>query len=134
MTTRDTTVDLATEIVAVSALISAATESLENLKKKRAAIEERLLDQFAETGVNSIRVANKAVGIRRDVYAKILDTESLHAALTSAGYADIIKPKVDSSTLSALVREFERGDTPWPDALEGVVVASEKYSIRVTAR
>ena len=58
----------------------------------------------------------------------------LEDALRSAGFGDLIQPKVDSTKLSALVREFDRGDVECPAELAEVVTASEKFSIRVTAK
>lgn len=125
---------LAAEMVELDAKIKDVKRSLDELADVRAALEEQLLEQFAETGTQSVRVSGKSVGMRRDVYAKILDPERLHDALRAAGFGDLIQPKVDSTKLSALVREFDRGDVECPAELAEVVTASEKFSIRVTAR
>jgi len=125
---------LAADMVALDAKIKDAVRAVEELKDVRAALEEQLLEQFAETGTQSVRVSGRMVGMRRDVYAKILDPERLHDALRAAGFGDLIQPKVDSTKLSALVREFDRGDVECPAELAEVVTASEKFSIRVTAK
>ena len=125
---------LAADMVALDAKIKDAVRVVEELKDVRAALEEQLLEQFAETGTQSVRVSGRMVGMRRDVYAKILDPERLHDALRAAGFGDLIQPKVDSTKLSALVREFDRGDVECPAELAEVVTASEKFSIRVTAK
>ena len=125
---------LAADIVTLDAKIKDAVRAVEELKDVRDVLEEQLLEQFAETGTQSVRVSGKSVGMRRDVYAKILDPERLHDALRAAGFGDLIQPKVDSTKLSALVREFDRGDVECPAELAEVVTASEKFSIRVTAK
>lgn len=125
---------LAADMVELDCRLDEAKAFVDRLKEERATLEEKLLEQYAETGTQSVRVSGRAVGIRRDLYAKVLDAERLHAALAAAGFGDLIQPKVDSSRLSALVREIDRGDVPQPDAFEGVVGKSEKFSIRVTAR
>ena len=125
---------LAADMVTLDAKIKDAVRAVEELKDVRAALEEQLLEQFAETGTQSVRVSGRMVGMRRDVYAKILDPERLHDALRAAGFGDLIQPKVDSAKLSALVREFDRGDVECPAELAEVVTASEKFSIRVTAK
>jgi len=125
---------LAADMVTLDAKIKDAVRAVEELKDVRAALEEQLLEQFAETGTQSVRVSGRMVGMRRDVYAKILDPERLHDALRAAGFGDLIQPKVDSTKLSALVREFDRGDVECPAELAEVVTASEKFSIRVTAK
>ena len=116
---------LAADMVTLDAKIKDAVRAVEELKDVRAALEEQLLEQFGEAGVSSVKVGGRTVGMRRDVYAKILDPERL---------GDLIQPKVDSTKLSALVREFDRGDVECPAELAEVVTASEKFSIRVTAK
>lgn len=125
---------LAAQMVEIDAQIREAASVVDRLKEEREQLEQTLLEQFAEAGVSSVRVNGRAVGIRRDVYARILDPERLHAALREAGFGDLIQPKVDSAKLSALVREFDRGDVECPAELAEVVTASEKFSIRVTVR
>ena len=125
---------LAAEMVALDAKIKEAARVVDELKDVRAALEEQLLEQFAESGTQSVKVNGRTVGMRRDVYAKILDPERLHDALRAAGFGDLIQPKVDSTKLSALVREFDRGEVECPAELAEVVTASEKFSIRVTAK
>lgn len=125
---------LAADMVALDAKIKDAKRVLGELDDVRAALEEQLLEQFAEAGVSSVKVNGHSVGMRRDVYAKIIDPERLHDALRAAGFGDLIQPKVDSTKLSALVREFDRGEVECPAELAEVVTASEKFSIRVTAK
>lgn len=125
---------LAADLVELDAKIKDAKRSLKQLEDEWDTIEEQLLGQFGETGTQSVRVNGRMVGLRRDVYAKILDPERLHDALRAAGFGDLIQPKVDSTKLSALVREFDRGDVECPAELAEVVTASEKFSIRVTAK
>lgn len=125
---------LAAEMAALDAKMKDAKRALKQLEDEWDVIEEQLLDQFAEAGVQSVKVSGKSVGMRRDVYAKILDPERLHDALRAAGFGDLIQPKVDSTKLSALVREFDRGEVECPAELAEVVTASEKFSIRVTAK
>lgn len=125
---------LAADMVELDAKIRDAVRAVDELKDVRAALEEQLLEQFGEAGVSSVKVGGRTVSMRRDIYAKILDPERLHEALRAAGFGDLIQPKVDSTKLSALVREFDRGDVECPDELAEVVTASEKFSIRVTAK
>ena len=125
---------LAAEMVEIDAKIKDASRVVDSLKDERDVLEEQLLEQFAEAGVSSVKVGGRTVGMRRDVYAKILDPERLHDALRAAGFGDLIQPNVDSTKLSALVREFDRGDVECPAELAEVVTASEKFSIRVTAK
>lgn len=128
------TVALASKMVRIDAAIKAAAAELDRLKANRAEVEETLLEQFAAAGVSSLKVDGKTVSLRRDLYARILDADRLHDELTAAGYGDLIEAKVNSARLSALVREFDRGEAECPGALADVVTASERYSIRVTSR
>ncbi len=125
---------LAGQMVEIDAEIREAEALVASIKERRAAVEEQLLEQFAETGTSSVRVNGRTVSMRRDLYSKILDAERLNDALRSCGFGDLVEEKVNSMRLSALVREIDRGDIEQPEALVGVVDKSEKFSIRVTAK
>lgn len=125
---------LAGQMVEIDAEIKEAEALVASIKARRQVVEEQLLEQFAETGTSSVRVNGRTVSMRRDLYSKVLDPERLNDALRLAGFGDLIEEKVNSMRLSALVREFDRGDVECPAELAEVVTASEKFSIRVTAK
>lgn len=125
---------LAGQMVEIDAEIKEAEALVASIKARRQIVEEQLLEQFAETGTSSVRVNGRTVSMRRDLYSKILDAERLNDALREAGFGDLVEEKVNSMRLAALVREFDRGDVECPAELAEVVTASEKFSIRVTAK
>jgi len=125
---------LAGQMVEIDAEIKEAEALVASIKARRQIVEEQLLEQFAETGTSSVRVNGRTVSMRRDLYSKILDAERLNDALREAGFGDLVEEKVNSMRLAALVREIDRGDIECPAELAEVVTASEKFSIRVTAK
>jgi len=125
---------LAGQMVEIDAEIKEAEALVASIKARRQVVEEQLLEQFAESGTQSVKVNGRTVSMRRDLYSKVLDPERLNDALRAAGFGDLIEEKVNSMRLSALVREIDRGDVERPAEFEGVVEASERFSIRVTAK
>lgn len=108
------------------------------IKTEADQLQAVLLEQFAEEGIPGIPITGVGmVSMRRDVYARTAagsTPEDLHAALRAAGAAELITDTVNSSRLSAYVREFDKAGTDLPEQLQTVLSIGERYSVRVTAK
>lgn len=110
------------------------------LKDRLAAIDARLgdlephvLEWFQREGVDRIRVDDRTLSLRRELWAgraEGVDTEAACAALIAAGLAEFAARRVNTQSLSALLREREKQEEPpVPPELEGVIVANEVWKI-----
>lgn len=110
------------------------------LKDRLAAIDARLadleptvLDWFQRNGVDRVRVDDRTLSLRRELWAgraEGVDTAAACAALVAAGLPEFAEPRVNTQSLSALLREREKsGEPAVPPELEGVIVANEVFKI-----
>jgi hypothetical protein len=116
--------------VEIDRRIKAAESEAEDLKKERVRLQAELLDEFADAGIENIRIDGQTVYAHRQVWAKTPDKAAAVAAL-KALYPELVTETFNSNTLSSLLREREKaGDNPVPPELEGLVEASEVWSLR----
>jgi hypothetical protein len=104
---------------------------LKQIKERRQELEEKLLSQFEESGVQSMRVNGMTVYMHRQLWANHNgDKETTVQALRASGLGDMIYETFNSQTLSAWVREMEDIDTEIPEAVRPHLKLSERFSIR----
>lgn len=115
---------------------------LEKVKEDDKALAARLVDMFANAGVQSIKQKDgPTVFVARSLYPKILGPRAdVVAALLAEGVGDLVKTKTDFNTnsLGAWVREYvEENKTDdmsipeMPGRLKELVGVSEVYDIRI---
>ena len=92
-------------------------------------ITGRILDRWAEDGIDSMKVDGNTISLRRQVYARILDREHVAEAMREAGLDAMLTP--NTNTLSAWLREKEDNGEPLPPGLDGIVGTYERYSLSV---
>lgn len=107
-------------------------------KEEADAIQERLIEMFADAGMQNINIDGKTIYLHRSVYAARcagVTTEDVMAALLEADAGDLIKPTVNANTLSAWVRELtDDDDAPGlPEPVVGVLEPGERFSVRIIA-
>ena len=89
-----------------------------------AALDERLVDEFARTGIQNIKTTTgQTVYLNREIFAKLVgDQKKAKTALRRAGLGEFIKEGVNAQTLRAYVREMDevlpRGLLPYIDVKE----------------
>ncbi len=108
---------------------------LDKLKARLAELEERLLDQFTEAGVQRITVGADTVYLQRMLWTNPKDgnREGAILALQTAGLGDLVQTKVDynTNTFNAWVREQDKAGQPLPDPIQGAFSVAEVYHLRV---
>lgn len=103
---------------------------LDQIKYERKVLEERLMEQWAEAGVQHVRQNGMTVYLRRDVWAGI-DAEYKTSAPYAFMRADLGHMlSVNSQTLSAYVRELERKGEEAPEDIRQLIRTTEQFSIR----
>ena len=92
--------------------------------------EERLVNSFAEAGIQNVKTATgETVYLNREVFAKLTgDPEKAHAAFRQEGLGDFVKETVNSQTLRAWVREM---DEVLPEGLQPYIDVTEVYRMRM---
>ena len=104
---------------------------LREAKHERDLIEERLLEEFGEKGIQSVKV--KDVGTIY-VFSKVSaslpeNKEDAYAALRAEGLSDLIKEVVNPSTLSAYVKECREDGGDLPLGLQPHIKVTEVFNL-----
>jgi hypothetical protein len=116
---------------------------LDNINEDLTRREEALLTRFADEGMDSIRVVlgKEKVTLfpRRELWASPVKGQEKHlfTLLRRNRLGDLVKEKVNTQSLSALMREMDKdgklkvveGKTVAPGAWAKVVTLSERYRI-----
>ena len=108
---------------------------LDATKARLAELEESLLDQFTEAGVQRITVGADTVWLQRQLWTnpKDGDRERAILALQQAGLGDLVQTKTDynTNTFNAWVREQEKQRQPQPNPKQEAFKVDEVYHLRV---
>ena len=86
--------------------------------------EERLVEQFAQAGIQNIKTkSGQTVYLNREIFAKLIgDHKKALTAFRRAGLGDFVKETVNAQTLRAYVREMDevlpKGLLPYIDVTE----------------
>lgn len=112
---------------------------LDTLTNERSELEEVLLRQFEESGVNSMRINGMTVYPMRQLWAGARDGDYERAcqALRDAGLSDYVHERFNVQSLSAYVREQAKtllGPEAGPDEIIGVLPEPLRDAISVTEK
>lgn len=115
-------------------------DSKEETKRLRAlldSLQDKLIDTLLNEGVGNLPLDIPDVGsvllyprVKLFAKAKDGDVDRLHSALHNAGLGDLVRPTVNSQTLSAIVRESEKPDgEPLPKELRDALHIGESHEL-----
>ena len=109
---------------------------IDKIKDELNMLEPRLLDHFAEQGINSMKLdAGWTVYLRGQWWARPKDGDYERAceALRKAGLEGMVHETVNVQTLSAWVREQKKEDPaaelPW--SFQDAIVATQQFNVLV---
>ena len=114
--------------------ISKVDTDLSELKKQAGELEQELLDELSDDGINKITVDGRTVYMRRELWARKeqgVEGYEVAQAVMKAGLDEYVQPKVNMQSLSAFVRDLDRAEEPLPYELEGVVRVDEVFRLGV---
>ena len=103
---------------------------LKKLATDLAAREEKLVEGFAQAGIQNIKTSGgETIYLNREIFAKLVgDQKKAKTALRRAGLGDFIKDTVNAQTLRAYVREM---DEVIPKGLQPYIDITEVYRMRM---
>lgn len=107
-------------------------DEADRVNKEIAVLEEGILKDFEEAGMNSCRVNGLTVFLHAQTWAKARDGDYARAcrALEAEGLGDMVQPRFNTNTLSAWVRERQAGGEELPEGLKDSIEVSEVFSVR----
>ena len=127
-------IDTARQLLAAEAEVREIAEQLDEAKARRDALNGQLVQQMTDEEVQSLNVSGKLLYLDRTVqasYDKSVE-DKFFEALEGHGYGAIIKPTVNSRTLTASVRELiEANGDELPDWLDGMVKVFYQPKVKI---
>ena len=95
-----------------------------------AAREERLVEEFAQAGIQNIKTkTGQTIYLNREIFAKLVgDQKKALTAFRRAGLGYFVKETVNANTLRAWVREM---DEVLPKGLQPYIDVTEVYRMRM---
>lgn len=105
---------------------------VDSVKAEAAELEQRLLPQFEQSGMERVFIDGRTVYIERKLWARAKDGDK-HAvcrALKRCRLGDYVEETFNTNSLSAYVRELDREERPLPPALAAVLEVSEVFKLR----
>jgi hypothetical protein len=104
---------------------------IDDIKSKMAFLEEAIINNLIEEGVDSCRVNGFSISPKTNIFAVIVDgdKERAYEALRSAGYGQYVTQTVNSKSLSALVSDLIQSEGKLPDEFNGAITTFEKIRL-----
>lgn len=121
------------EYVRLRTLQKEAEATAEDYKSQADALQDILLEQFAEEGVQKVSVNGVTTYLRRDLWAKVEEgasREQVVEGLKACGMGQFVSETYNTQTVSAWLRDLEREGEPLPEELTGVLTSSEVFTLR----
>lgn len=112
----------------------ALESEIEKIKKELGPLEQKLLDSFAEQGVQNIKTESGfTVYLSGKWWARPTDGDYERActALREAGLEGMVHETVNIQTLSAYVRELKKEDKELPFQFDGAIAVTETFNVLV---
>lgn len=131
--------DYAKELVEADALVKDLTDKLDEAKKVRDEITDKMLTEMQEQDLTEVSVdgLGKKFIMRKDIYANYLvdNKADVFDALRQLGQGDIIKEDINSKTFNSTIRVLiEENGGALPDILSPYVSLFEKSKIGIVKR
>ncbi|HPH11488.1 MAG TPA: hypothetical protein PKW59_11525 [Thermotogota bacterium] len=108
-------------------------EELDRVKTNIDELEEKILEEFAEAGISSIKAfgANVFIAPQLFVSPKDGDRPRLIAALKNTGLNEFVQENFNTNTLKAYVKEQRNNGFELPQELEDAMKITETFELRI---
>jgi hypothetical protein len=104
---------------------------IDTIKAEATELEERLLPQFEQSGMERVSIDGRTVYVERKLWAKAKDGDkpAVCKAL-NCRLGDYVEETFNTNSLSAYVRELDREGRTLPPSLAAVLDVSEVFKLR----
>ncbi len=102
------------------------------IKAESAELEQRLLPDFEQAGMDRVSITGRTVYIERKLWAKARDGNKAAVcdALRRGQLGEYVEETYNTNSLSAYMRELDREGRPLPPVLDAVLEISEVFKLR----
>jgi len=105
---------------------------IDTLKAEAAELEQALMPQFEQAGIERVSVDGRTVYVERKLWAKARDGDkaAVCKALKRCRLGDYVEETFNTNSVSAYIRELDREGRPLPASLREVLEVSEVFKLR----
>ena len=106
-------------------------KQLDEIKKQIASVQGDVLDYMQDNGMQSVNLDGHTVYLRRDIYAKTVESEDALQLARDHGYGDAVRTLINAQTASSIVREIIKPlapDEPVPEWVIGAFSWTDKVT------
>ena len=105
---------------------------IDTIRAEATELEQRLLPQFEQSGLERVAIDGRTVYIERKLWAKAKegDKAAVCKALKRCRLGDYVEETFNTNSLSAYVRELDREERQLPATLAAVLDVSEVFKLR----
>ena len=109
---------------------------IDTIKAEVAELEQRLLPQFEQGGLQRVSIDGRTVYIERKLWARAKDGNkaAVCKALKRCHLGDYVEETFNTNSLSAYIRELDREGRPLPPSLAVVLDVSEVFKLRTRSK
>lgn len=90
-------------------------------------LEEKIIEEFNQDGINRITVEGKTVYISKTIWPKIIDKQKAIDILKASEYSHYITEQYNTKQLAALLKELIENEGKLPDSFTGYIEVSEVF-------
>jgi hypothetical protein len=108
-------------------------KKIDGIKEEMSVLESAIIDEMANDGITQIKLTNGlgAVYLHKQIWPKMeTDDRDVVVQAVKMVYPEIVKENYNTNTLAAIMREMDANGESLPGAWEGIITASEKFSLR----
>jgi hypothetical protein len=118
--------------VALEARRKELEQEIDTIKAEAAELEQSLMPEFEQEGVDRISVDGRTVYVERKLWAKAKngDKQAVCTALKRARLGDFVQLSYNSNSLSGFIRELDREGRAMSPGLAKVLEVSEVFKLR----
>ena len=123
--------DILNRIVEIDKERRSLGERDKELADERSRLEQQLLDDFQQNGIQSIRANGATVYLERKLWARPnAPRDKVAAALRDAGLDEYVKEDFNTNSISAYARELDETGEELPPELQEVLTVNEVFKVK----
>ncbi len=121
------------EYVGLDSLRRELEDRLDEVKKKMEPLNEELVENFIQAGVQSTKFMDKTVYIHTQLWASVKEESKQIAAAVfkNNGLGDLVKEAVNAQTLSAYFRELQKEEKEGPIEIQEITKVTMESKLRI---
>ena len=120
-------IELIKEYIEIKTKLKEHTTEADRYKAIALELEDKIIEEFNQDGINRITVEGKTVYISKTIWPKIVDKQKAIDILKASEYSHYVSESYNTKQLAALLRELVEDEGKLPDSFAGYIEISEVF-------